>query len=374
MAVGAQRDLEATRATMASWLAETCGRSVTSVGELTPPDQGSSNETLLFDVTFDDDDGGGGGRERLVLRVQPDGNQLFRDPDVSFQWRVQRAVATHPAIPAPEVIAVERGDGVLGSPFYVMRAVEGRVLGDVPSPHQAGWLTELSPEERARWHRGALDVLLAVPEVDWREQLDWMAPPPGTTGLRHLTDELLDWFRWAEEGRDLGVIAEAADHLAGHVPDDDTLVLSWGDARYGNMLFAEDLSVAAALDWEMAAIAPPQVDLGWWLMYDEFHTTCVGAPRLEGYPSREETIRLYEERSGRSVGDLAWYEMLAAFRFAVIISRYTLIQVERGVLQPSTTMHLGNPITQLLARQLGVPVPPLAAEYQAMAEASQHAG
>ena len=64
----------------------------------------------------------------------------------------------------------------------------------------------------------------------------------------------------------------------------------WGDARVGNMCFADDLSVAALFDWEGATTGPPGIDLGWWLMFDRYLCEAQRSQRLDGIPGREQTI------------------------------------------------------------------------------------
>jgi aminoglycoside phosphotransferase (APT) family kinase protein len=82
------------------------------------------------------------------------------------------------------------------------------------------------------------------------------------------------------------------------------------------MLFAQG-RCTAALDWEGATYAGPLVDLGWWLLFDAMHAEDYGVARLAGLSSREETIRHWEERTGRVAADLGWYEILAGVCLAI---------------------------------------------------------
>ena len=81
---------------------------------------------------------------------------------------------------------------------------------------------------------------------------------------------------------------------------DPELGLCWGDARINNQLFGPDFEVRAVVDWEMVTLADPMMDLGWWLFLDRHFHEGMPAPRLEGFPTREEMVARYEQTSGRT--------------------------------------------------------------------------
>ena len=62
-------------------------------------------------------------------------------------------------------------------------------------------------------------------------------------------------------------------------------MLSWGDARIGNMMFGDDLAVNGVLDWEMVGLGSPDIELGWWLFILRHHTEGIGAPLPPGFPT-----------------------------------------------------------------------------------------
>ena len=96
--------------------------------------------------------------------------------------------------------------------------------------------------------------------------------------------------------------------------------LTWGDARLSNLIY-QDFQVAAVLDWEMASLCDPLLDLGWWLFADDALTRGSGCERLPGFPSRADTAERWSELTGRSAAALGYYELLAGFRFTVIMAR-----------------------------------------------------
>ena len=122
-----------------------------------------------------------------------------------------------------------------------------------------------------------------------------------------------------DEG-DLDPITPVLEWLAANAPDEPP-GLSWGDARIGNMLFGDDFDVVGVMDWEQASLAGGAADLGWWLMFDDIHSIDQGVPRLEGLGSRQETIELWEERTGLEAVNVLWHEVFAGVKTALLSLR-----------------------------------------------------
>jgi aminoglycoside phosphotransferase (APT) family kinase protein len=101
-------------------------------------------------------------------------------------------------------------------------------------------------------------------------------------------------------------------------------------------------------DFEAASIAPPELDLGWWLMFDRTMHEGAGVARPEGDPPREEQLRMYEAASGRSVPDVRWFEICAAARYCAIVVRVMNRAVDRGILAEDHTIWLENPAVTAL--------------------------
>jgi aminoglycoside phosphotransferase (APT) family kinase protein len=342
---------------LARWLAPRLAPDVV-VPDLTTSGEGNSNETLLFTATWD----GGAQQAPFVVRIQPTGRTLFRDPDAVREAAVLRHVRATSQVPVPEVLDAESDPSPLGAPFFVMRHVQGRVLADIPSCHATGWLTDLAPDVRARhWDEG----LRALADIS-RVPVQGLPFPSagGRTPLQQLVAGTRAWFDWAVGDRDVGLIGQAMERVEATVPPHHEAALSWGDARVGNLLYTPDGRIAAVLDWEMAALATPEVDLGWWLATDEFYSTRLGVPLLEGVPDRAATVRRWEELVGRPARDLDWYELLAALRFAIVLVRARDANVAKGVLGEASEMHTRNPMTQQIAALLGEPEPELSPEFQ----------
>jgi aminoglycoside phosphotransferase (APT) family kinase protein len=106
----------------------------------------------------------------------------------------------------------------------------------------------------------------------------------------------------------------------------------------------------------MACLGPGEIDLAWFLMFDDFYSTYRGVQRLAGIPGRSQVIAAYEEAAGRRVHNLEYYDMLALARFAIIFVRASARYCARNP-QPSFNAHTHNPLTAELAKRLGMPVP-----------------
>jgi aminoglycoside phosphotransferase (APT) family kinase protein len=128
----------------------------------------------------------------------------------------------------------------------------------------------------------------------------------------------------------------------------EPVALLWGDAKLGNTLYHQG-RVAAALDWEQAALGNPVDDLAWWLMLDQATSSGYGVPRLAGLPSREETVAHWEQASGCSARELPYYEVFAAWRMAIIMARIGTLFTQRGWVAPEAQMDVHNGAASLLA-------------------------
>jgi aminoglycoside phosphotransferase (APT) family kinase protein len=118
------------------------------------------------------------------------------------------------------------------------------------------------------------------------------------------------------------------------------------------MIFADDGSVAAVLDWEMVTAGDPVQDLAWYLLIDRHHHEGFGVPRLSGLPDRATSVARWEAASGRSAAHLDWYELLGAVRYAVVLTRVLLLLDAAGTFPGAAAMAYDQTGTQLLERLL----------------------
>ena len=337
---------------LALWLAPQLGTSSVEVSGLARSGAGNSNDTVVFTAVWD------GQPHKLVVRIQPGSDSLYKYPSAAREARVIQAVEAVGTVPVPHVIGIEEDASVLGAPFFVMDHVEGRVLKDVPSYHKRGWLVDLTPEERAKHWDECLRVTVEVSKIHGLPELKSGKRP--INALTEITRETLDW---AAQGRDTGLLELGMQWLEANVPDRDDDSLSWGDARPGNVLFNLDGTVAAVLDWEAATLGPAELDLGWWLFMEDVYGRRTGLTPLEGVPIEEPLIARWEEFIGRPAQNLQWCRMQAAIQMGLVMLRHRDQQVTKGLLTEDATTHLYNPVTQILAEYLGEPVPELSPHF-----------
>lgn len=317
------------------WTAETLGslqRFLEShqvlAGDITtkPIGDGHSNLTFLVsDAT----------RSVVVRRpppppIPPGAHDMLREANLL-------SALSSSAVPVPEVLAVAQAGEVLDVPFYVMSFAEGHVVTTrTPSPLDTA-------EGRRAIGESMIDTLAELHAVDWRSAgLEKMGRPEGFNS-RHLQrmrrlvaddndrvpDAFFDVDRWLQE----------------NTPPESGGTLIHCDFRIGNVVIAPDAPgrIAAVLDWELATIGDPLLDVGYLLATvptadSPMNPTAeLSAALLEdGFPSKDELAQRYSARTGRDLGALAWYTTLALWKLAVLYE-YSRRRVEDGIGDPYYT-------------------------------------
>lgn len=297
---------------------------------LPSPRTGYSSETILFDVEWCED--GAGRRDSFAARVRPAEYSLYEEHDLDAQRRLLTALHRRSDVPVPEVVGwAGEVDSPLGQPFFVMRRVEGLVPPDSPPYTVKGWLAEASPDQQRSVYESGLEALTRVGATDWRALgLDFLgrsrSNPPGLAAQLRADIAFRDWVA---AGRSLAGFDEALSWLAERLPYDDRLALNWGDSRLGNVIFRDHRAVAL-LDWEMAALGPPEADLAWWLTFHRLHSEGRGLPDPVGFPSEDQAVRLYEGWAGPVRADLDWLMVRAAVRAGLLLFRFNDLLVAGG--------------------------------------------
>jgi len=323
-----------------------------SVTDVRAPDSGMANDTVLFRL-----DG-----EALVARLAPAPGSpypTFPTYDLDFQKRVIDLVRTRTDVPAPEVVHLERSPEWLGVPFLVSRAVEGVVASDNP-PYlidPGGWFLQGTPEQWKRFETSTIDVLVRLHTIpDETEETAFLRPDaPGDTALARQLAYQRTYYDWARDGHRVPILERAFEVLTATMPANDRSVLNWGDSRPGNIIY-RDFRPVAVLDWEMATVGPPEVDLAWVTF---FHTFFAGMAEKFGLPpvpdmfERAETVAMYERLSGEVLDDLAWYEALAGLRFGIILARMSLRSAAFGLQELPADPNEMIMFAPLLERLLG---------------------
>jgi aminoglycoside phosphotransferase (APT) family kinase protein len=323
-----------------------------------PRSTGFSNETVFFSTTATE--GGSLTTRKWVARIEPPDGGIFPEQteacviSAEVQHRIMAAVRESGVAPIPEMFPLEKDLSVLGRPFFVMEFIEGNIPADVPRYTQAGFLfDEATPAERERMVRDACETMGRMAGLDWKKLgLDWLdvkgqGSPTVQDQLELYRKYVVDHLR----GRAHPIIMASLEWLEAHVPDCE-MGMSWGDSRLGNMIW-QDYRCASVCDWEAVSLCPPEADIGWFVMFDRMSYEDMDAPRLEGFPTREEQISIWEAASGRKVaGSIDYWEIFGAMRFDAIMIKLGDRMVRAGIVPEGHPMSVENGTTDALGRLL----------------------
>jgi aminoglycoside phosphotransferase (APT) family kinase protein len=324
-----ERSTGALTAALQDWLAVQPGEPgrLTVSGVRMPDSGGLSSTSVLFEASWTAD-----GEQRhgaYVARMAPEASAVpvFASYDLATQFEVISQVAARCDIPLPKLRWNEQDGGPLGTPFFVMDQVDGRIPLDNPPYVFTGWLLEATPQERAQLQRASVQILSELHAIaEPAAAFPRLRPPGGMDALRCHVDRQHDYYRWAlaDDGIRVPIIERGLRWLEEHWPRDrGPDVLSWGDARIGNIIY-RGLAPAAVLDWEMAALGPRELDVAWFVFLHRFFQDIAEFFGLDGLPDflrRSDVERCYQELSGYSLRDMDFYLGYAALRQAIVMAR-----------------------------------------------------
>ncbi|MCK7548783.1 phosphotransferase [Marinobacter koreensis] len=270
---------------------------------------GQSNPTFLLET-----DGG-----RYVLRKKPPGKTLPSAHMVEREFRVMGALHDHTEVPVPRVRVLCEDSSVIGTPFYVMDFLEGRIIS-----HSA--LRALDRQDRMPAHHSAIDTLAALHSVDVNAiGLGDYGRPEG-----YVARQVSRWSKQylASKTDELPAMDNLMAWLPENLPAKDETSIAHGDYRFGNLMLAPDKpEVIAILDWELSTLGHPLADLAYYCLPYYLPSDMEGMRGLRGedlealgIPDEQETIARYCARTGRDGID-DWHVFLAfsLFRLAAIL-------------------------------------------------------
>lgn len=255
------------------------------------------------------------GNRRMVLRKQPPGALLPGAHAVDREYRVLSALADTP-VPVPRTILFHEDPALLGTPFYLMDEVEGRVFHDAALPNVA-------PEERRALYLAMAETLAALHAVDFASVGLQGFGRPGDYFAR----QIRRWTRALEDstGAPIPELVALAEWLTGNQPPDDGHeAITHGDFRVGNLMFhPSEARVVAILDWELSTIGHPLADLAfccmaWRTSSDEFGGILDLDPATTRIPSEDEFVARYLSLRPELAPPTAFHLAFSLFRFAVI--------------------------------------------------------
>jgi aminoglycoside phosphotransferase (APT) family kinase protein len=223
---------------------------------------------------------------------------------------------------------------------------------------------DLAPPRRGEVWRNALRVLAEIHKLDWRQGFTFLDQPArGKPGLDQYLNWAEEWYLWARRDRPHPITDVALEYLKQRRPANAPINVLWGDPTPSNVLFRDNLTVSAVIDWEMAALGPPETDVAWWLFFDDLYSTGMGVTRLDGLPDRATSLAWYESFFGRQLENLDYYDVFATFRMAIIGMRAVDRQIGLGRIPAATSARTHSPIMRMLAAKLGEPLPEVGKDF-----------
>lgn len=269
---------------------------------------GYSNLTYLLQIE----------NQEFVLRKPPIG-AIKRGHDMSREFKVQSGVSKAFS-KVPKMFAFSDDETILGSDFYIMEKVEGIIL-NYKAAHQRNILPASYKTIANSW----LDTMIELHNVDYEAVgLGDLGKPDG-----YVERQVTNWGKqYLKAKTDEYPEAEMVmKWMETHQPKTYDHCLIHNDFKYDNVVFKDDSwqEISAVLDWEMATLGDPLMDLGtslgYWTIATDHDFVKQGIPSptiFEGNPIRSEIAQMYAEKSGRNVDNLVFYYVFGLFKIAVI--------------------------------------------------------
>lgn len=310
-------DMEQIRAKLEGWLRLNLADAENlKLGDLNfPEESGESSVTLILRADNN------GSEMGLICRMVPPESAVFEDHDLPLQYTMMK-IAGQNGVPVPPLLGMEEDDSLLGSDFYIMGLVDGLVPTDNPPYAFGSWVTELSNDERATMWKNGVDTLAKIHLINLDDYDVSGVPvsPEGQSPVQHEIDKFNTMFSDEIRDRMPPVVAQAMQYINDNAPASGVKRLCWGDSRPGNIIW-KDLAPAAVIDWEMASISDPMLDVSWWYWIDNILSVGLGLERLGGLPSMEDIYAQWQSTTGLSLEHADYYDLFNITRFAVILEK-----------------------------------------------------
>jgi aminoglycoside phosphotransferase (APT) family kinase protein len=272
---------------------------------------GFSNLTYSLEASI------GGVQKQFVLRRAPFGANIKSAHDMEREYTMLRAVrSVYPRV--PEVLLYCEHPDVIGAPFYIMERVQGVILRSKPPED-----VDVSAPVMKRLSTLLVDNLAELHSIDITTNpgLQALGKPDG-----YVRRQVEGWIGRYERSRtdDIAGMERAAEWLAANIPVSSTATLIHNDYKYDNVVFTPDMTrISAVLDWEMATLGDPLMDLGTTLGYwaeadDSIAVKMFGLTHLPGNLTREEVVARYAAETGRDVANIVFYYVFGLYKIAVI--------------------------------------------------------
>jgi aminoglycoside phosphotransferase (APT) family kinase protein len=325
------RDPEVLRQRLEKWLAGVVhAADGPTVSALSGTDaNGMSSDTVIFDASWTGPDGTSYD-ERLVARIAPDLGDVpvFPAYDMPGQFESIRLVHELTDVPVPEPRWCEPDPTAIGAQFFVMSRVDGDVPPDVlPYPFGGNWLFDATPQQQRRLQDTTVEAIAQLHAInDAPQRFAFLErPDAGDTHLHRHVAHTRAWYDVvAAEGAPSPLVERGFAWLDAHWPAHESApILSWGDARIGNVIYA-DFTPAALLDWEMAGLGPRELDVCWLicghLVFQDLATS-LGLPGMPDFLRTDDVVAHYASLTGHELRDIEFFLTYSAVQWGIVFLR-----------------------------------------------------
>lgn len=258
--------------------------------------------------------------QEVILRRAPAGTKAKGAHDMGREYRLQSALK--PVYPlVPKMLGHSTNDSLIGTEFYVME----KLNGIIPRSNLPRGL-ELTSEQVRQLCTNAIDSMIALHQVDYqRANLAGIAKGEG-----YVKRQIEGWCGRYAKAKTWNVpeANNVMNWLKANIPEHETICLTHNDFRFDNLVLNSDnpTQIVGVLDWELATLGDPLMDLGntlaYWVQADDdivARKTRRQPTHLEGMLTRREVVQYYAEKTGTDVSNMAFYEVYGLFRLAAIV-------------------------------------------------------
>lgn len=281
---------------------------LTGIPEVTQYSGGASNWT--YRLQYENDD--------LILRRPPAGTKAKSAHDMGREYRIQKALSG--LYPVPEILAYSDDESIIGAEFYVMR----RIAGIIPRANLPKGM-ELTEEQTRQLCLNVIDKLIELHQLD----IHATGLSAFGKGEGYIRRQIEGWSKRYRQARteDVETFESVMKWLDENLPLNENIALIHNDYRFDNVILDPEnpMKIIGILDWEMATIGDPLMDLGnslaYWVQSDDdvfFQAVRRQPTHLPGMLTRQEIVDYYCEKTGLRPEKWTFYEVYGIFRLAVI--------------------------------------------------------
>ena len=275
-----------------------------------------------------------GGTQNILIRFERSGTPyVFRRPPIHLRndsndamMREARVLAALKGqdVPHPEFIAACADDAVIGATFYLMEPIDGfNAPGCLPEPHAS--------HSEWRWEMGMqmVEAAARLGNLDYKSLgLEGFGRPDGFLDRqvgrwKAQLESYAELQGWPGSGGIPGVDA-VSEWLADNKPASFVPGIMHGDYHFNNLMFRRDSpKLAAIVDWELATIGDPLMDLGWimatWPINGDADTAMFISTPWEGFPEIADLVARYDEVSDKDLTNAKWYGVLGCYKLGILL-------------------------------------------------------